>query len=107
MGMQFLFTIGGLPVAIAVLIGKKFKLEKSPRGILYGLAVGLLSAAGSFAFFGAYHSGGNASVITTVTGLYPMVTVVLAVLTLHERLTRSQILGLGFAAVAFIIFSLG
>jgi drug/metabolite transporter (DMT)-like permease len=107
LGMQFLFTIGGLPVAIAVLIGQKFKLERSRKGILYGLAVGLLSAAGTFAFFGAYHSGGNASVITTATGLYPMVTVILAVLILHERLTRLQILGLGFATAAFIIFSLG
>jgi uncharacterized membrane protein len=105
--MQFLFALSGLPVAIAVLIKKKFKLEKSRRGTLYGLAVGLLSAAGSLAFFGAYRTGGNASVITTVTSLYPMVTVILAVLILRERLTRMQVLGLGFAVVAFIIFSLG
>jgi transporter family protein len=105
--MQFLFTIGGLPVVLAVLIGIQFKLERSRKGILYGLAVGLLSAAGSMAFFGAFRAGGNASVIATITGLYPMITVILAVIFLRERLTRLQILGLGFATAAFIIFSLG
>ena len=104
--MQFLFTIGGTPVALAVIIGKKFKLEKSRKGILYGLAVGVLSAAGSLAFFAAFRTGGNASVITTITGLYPMITVVLAVVFLRERLSKMQILGLGFAAAAFVIFSL-
>jgi uncharacterized membrane protein len=107
LGMQFLFTIGGLPVALAVLIGKKFKLEGSRKGIVYGLAVGLLSATGTLAFFGAFRVGGKASVITTMTGLYPMITVLLAVMLLRERLTRLQILGLGFATVAFIIFTLG
>lgn len=103
--MQFLFTFGAMPVALVLLVAKRFKLEKSPKGIFYAVANGVLSAIGGLALFAAYRSGGNTSVITTATALYPMITVVLAVLILRERLTRLQAVGLGFAAVAIIIFS--
>lgn len=105
-GMQFLFTLGGVPAAVAVLTGMRFKMEKSARGITYGLIVGVLSAVGSLALFAAYRTGGNTAVITTVTSLYPIVTVGLAVVLLRERLTWVQVAGLAFAAAAFIIFSL-
>jgi uncharacterized membrane protein len=104
--MQFLFTLGGIPVAVAVLVIRRFRFEKSFKGILYGLAVGLLSAVGQLSLFAAYRSGGNTAVITTASGLYPLVTVLLAVVVLGERLTRIQVLGLGFATAALVIFSL-
>jgi len=105
-GMQFLFTLGGLPVAFVVFAARRFKLEKSAKGISFGLIVGILSAIGTLALFAAYRTGSNAAVITAATSLYPMVTVILAVLILHERLTRDQIIGLIFASAAFVIFSL-
>ncbi len=43
--------------------------------------------------------------ISALTGLYPMVTVVLAVLLLRERLQAVQVMGLGFAAAAIVIFA--
>jgi len=104
--MQFIFTLGTIPVALALLAGRRFKLEKSPRGIFYSVANGVLSGIGGLALFAAYRSGGNTGVITTATALYPLFTVVLAVLVLRERLTWLQILGLGFAAGAIVIFSL-
>ena len=105
-GMQFLFTLGGVPVALLVFAARRFKLEKSAKGISFGLIVGVLSAIGTLALFAAYRTPGNAAVITAATSLYPMVTVILAVLTLGERLTRDQIIGLVFASAAFVIFSL-
>lgn len=104
--MQFLFTLGTLPVAAAVLVASRFRLGSSVRGATYGVANGVLSGIGGIALFAAYRAGGNASVITTATALYPMVTVVLAVLILRERLTWVQMIGLGFAAIAIITFSL-
>ena len=44
--------------------------------------------------------------ITAATALYPMFTVVLAVLVLRERLTGLQVVGLIFAGAAIVIFSL-
>jgi transporter family protein len=103
--MQFLFTIGGIPIAVGVLAARRFRLEPSFKGISYGLIIGVLSAIGGTALFAAYGTGANTAVVTVVTGLYPLVTVVLAVWLLRERLTQRQIIGLGFAAAAFVLFS--
>lgn len=104
--MQFLFTIGTLPVGLALLIGRRGKLERSPRGITYGVLNGVLSGVGGLALFAAYHTNGNTSLITVATALYPMVTVILAVSILRERFGPVQALGLIFAAAAIVIFSL-
>jgi uncharacterized membrane protein len=104
--MQFLFTLGAIPIAVLVLLAIRFRFEGDAKGIFYGTANGVLSGIGGLAFFAALRSGGNTSVVTTATSLYPMITVLLAVLVLRERLTWVQVAGLGFAAAAIIIFSL-
>ena len=103
--MQYLFNWGSIPVGLGFLARQRFRIEKSPKGIAFGLTVGILSAVGQLALFAAFRYSPNASVVTVITSLYPLVTVVLAVIVLRERLTRSQVLGLGFAAAAFVIFS--
>jgi len=103
--MQFLFTFGALPVAVVLLVARRFKLERSPKGIFYAVANGVLSGIGGLAFFAAFRSSENTSVVASATSLYPMITVVLAVTILRERLTWVQVLGLGFAAAAIVIFS--
>ena len=104
--MQFLFAFGFIPVALLVLFLKPVKFEKSVKGIFYSLGNGVLAGIGGLALFAAYRSGGNTAVITAATALYPLVTVVLAILVLRERLTWLQVVGLAFAAVAIITFSL-
>jgi transporter family protein len=104
--MQFLFTVGALPVGFALLAGRRFKLEKSPKGIFYAVLNGVLSGIGGLTLFAAYHTNGNTALITSASALYPMVTVILAVLILREQIRPIQILGLVFAAVAIVIFSL-
>jgi uncharacterized membrane protein len=104
--MQFLFTVGALPVGIALLILRRFKLEKSKKGISFAVLNGILSGVGGLALFAAYHTNGNTSLITVATSLYPMITVVLAVLILRERLSATQALGLAFAGAAIVLFSL-
>ena len=104
--MQFLFAFGFIPVALLVLVLKPVKFERSVKGILYSLGNGVLAGIGGLTLFAAYRSGGNTSVITAATALYPLITVVLAILILRERLTWLQIVGLGFAVVAMIVFSL-
>jgi len=103
---QFLFAWGMLPVAAVLLAGRRFRLEKNAKGIFYSVSNGVLAAIGGWALFAAYRTGGNTSVITVVTGMYPLFTVVLAVLVLRERPTKLHLIGLAFAAAAFVIFSL-
>ncbi|HEY1501814.1 MAG TPA: DMT family transporter [Acidobacteriaceae bacterium] len=104
--MQFLFTLGTLPVGLALLIGRRGKLEKSSRGIAYGVLNGVLSGVGGLTLFAAYHTNGNTSLITVATSLYPMITVILAIFILRERFRPVQALGLAFAVAAIVIFSL-
>ena len=104
--MQFLFTVGALPVGIALLLARRCKLEKSKKGISYAVLNGILSGIGGLTLFAAYHTNGNTSLITVATSLYPMITVVLAVLILRERLSATQALGLAFAGAAIVLFSL-
>jgi len=104
--MQFFFSIGAAPLAVLLLIKQRFKLEKDSLGIFYGIANGLISSVGNLALVAAFRSGGNTAVITTATSLYPMITVGLAIVVLRERLTGRQMLGIGFAAAAIVIFSL-
>ncbi|HTS70987.1 MAG TPA: DMT family transporter [Terriglobia bacterium] len=104
--MQFIFTIGALPVGVALLIARRGRMEKTVKGITYAVTNGILSAIGGLALFAAYHTNGNTSVITVSTSLYPMITVVLAILILRERLTATQALGLVFAAAAIVLFAL-
>ena len=104
--MQFIFTVGALPVGLALLIARRGRLERSARGIAYGVLNGVLSGAGGLALFAAYHTNGNTTLITATSALYPMITVVLAVVILHEKFRPIQALGLVFAAIAILIFSL-
>lgn len=104
--LQFLFTVGTLPVAVALLVARRFKVEPSPRGISFSVANGVVSAIGILALFAAFRSGSNTGVITVTTSLYPVITVVLAILILHEQLTKVQTLGLVLAAAAIVMFSL-
>jgi transporter family protein len=104
--MQFLFTIGALPVGVGLLVARRCKLENSKKGIFYAVLNGVLSGIGGLTLFAAYHTNGNTTLITVASSLYPTITVVLAVLILRERLTATQALGLAFAGVAIVLFSL-
>ena len=103
---QFFFAWAAVPVALVLLAGRRFRLEKNSKGIFYSIANGVLSAIGSWALFAAYRTNGNTSVITAVTAMYPLISVVLAIAVLRERLTRLHVIGLAFATAAFVIFSL-
>jgi transporter family protein len=106
--MQFIFPFGALPVVAGLLIVNRFKFENDPKGIFYGTGNGVLSAIGGLALFAALSPAHhwNTSVISAVTALYPLVTVVLAITVLRERLTLVQVVGLAFAVAAVTIFSL-
>lgn len=104
--VQFLFAFGGLPVALMLLSARRFRLERRPVGVFYAVTIGVLAGVGNAALAAAFRAGSNTSVVTVATAMYPMLTVILARFILHERLTRIHVIGLGFAAVAFVIFSL-
>lgn len=102
---QFVAAFGFLLLGIVVFATMRFRVERSRKGFIYGVICGVLLASGAIASFAAYRTGANTAVVTTLTAMYPMVTVVLAMLILRERLNRFQTLGILFAIAAMVIFS--
>jgi uncharacterized membrane protein len=103
---QFLSTLGMIPIALGLLLVQGFKLDKNRAAVFYAVLSGVITVAGILALLAAYRVGGNTAIVAVTTGLYPMFTIVLAVLILRERLTRRQLAGIGLAAIAMVIFSL-
>lgn len=74
--------------------------------VLCSIAGGALNGLGAWTSFRALESGGKASIVISLISLYPLLTVVLAVLLLGERLTLLQSAGAVTAITAAILLSL-
>jgi drug/metabolite transporter (DMT)-like permease len=69
-------------------------------------AIGLLDTGGNV-FFAAASQHGLVSVVSILASLYPVVTVLLARAVLHERVHRSQELGIALALGGIVLISAG
>src|SRR2546425_11602785 len=72
----------------------------SSRDIFVGVLGGITNGLGSWSLFAALENGAKASVAIPLTALYPLLTILLAVVFLAERLTPLQGVGILFAIVA-------
>ena len=106
---QLLYTAGLAPLMVFVAITvhrEQGKVSaKRNSGIFWAFFTGILGGVGNIAFFQALVKGGKASVVAPVTALFPMVTVLLALMFLKEKLGRTQWLGLALAFVAIYMLS--
>jgi bacterial/archaeal transporter family protein len=74
--------------------------------VVCSVAGGALNGLGAWTSFRALESGGKASIVISLVSLYPLLTVLLAVVLLGERLTWLQTLGAFAAIAAAILLSL-
>jgi transporter family protein len=103
---QIFFTLGLLPLIVYVARSPRLKGGSGRRaGIGWAFLTGILGGTGNIAFFRALGVGGQASVVVPATALFPVVTVILALSFLRERLGRAQIAGLVLALVAIYLLS--
>ncbi len=108
---QLLYTLGLLPLVAIVWRSQRLKAdapgtEKFRWGVFWAFLTGTLGGLGNIAFFKAFIAGGKVSIVTPVTALFPVVTVLLAVTFLRERLGKTQMAGLVLAFVAIYLLSL-
>src|SRR5256885_14204082 len=105
---QVFFTFGLLPLILIVLRSPRNAHGDNGRriGIAWAFLTGILGGTGNIAFFYALGIGGKVSVGLPVTALFPLVTVVLAVTLLHERIGTAQKLGLLLALIAIYLLSM-
>lgn len=94
-------------VVIAVLIVTWRQPWRVARDVVPRLAaVGLLDMAGNAAFILATQSG-QLAIAVVLSSLYPVVTVLLAITVLRERVTRSHVAGIVLTAVAIALIAAG
>ena len=70
------------------------------------VVIGILDMAGNSFYLLAVQSGALA-VASVLSALYPVVTVILAAVVLHERVTRDHTVGISLAAAAIVLIGLG
>lgn len=103
---QVFFALGLLPLIAIVLRSPRLKVGNSLRsGKAWAFFTGLLGGTGNIAFFQALGDGGKASIVVPATALFPVVTVLLAVTVLRERLGKLQMVGLALTLVAIYLLS--
>ncbi|WP_407342014.1 DMT family transporter [Pengzhenrongella phosphoraccumulans] len=79
--------------------------DRRPIAAYYGLAIGLTGAGGQLLLFKTLTMG-PAYLVFPVIALSPMITVVMAVTLLRERITRVAVLGVAMALIAVVLFSI-
>ncbi len=98
-------VLGALTVGIVAAGILKFRPETHWKGALFAFLTGISGTLGVMFFFFAVNRG-KASVVVTLTALYPVVTILLAFLLLEEAISLKQGVGIGFALVAMVLFTL-
>jgi drug/metabolite transporter (DMT)-like permease len=87
-------------VAIWILVQERLPATIGFRIWLLVIALGLSLGLGNYALLAALASNGKASVITPLTGLYPLVSIPIAILLLKERIGWRETLGIALALVS-------
>ncbi|MEA2260052.1 MAG: hypothetical protein QOJ51_2877 [Acidobacteriaceae bacterium] len=95
-------------VVISALLALTVPIHWHLRPVILALSIagGVLNGLGALTSFAALESGGKASVVISLISLYPLLTVAVAVLFLHERLAPLQALGAALAIIAAILLSI-
>ena len=105
-----LWPLAGMRVSIIVLVGcivviAGLGVEIGSRSIVRLGALGLLNVIADLLYLLATRHG-LLSLVAVITSLYPAVTVLLARSILHERMDRSQVVGLVLAVVSVVLIAL-
>ena len=97
-------VIGAMIVGLVMLAVIGFKLETHPKGVVFAILTGLFALLGALAFLYAI-SKGKASVVVTMTALYPLIAIALSFFVLHETITIKQGAGIIVALIAMILLA--
>jgi transporter family protein len=96
--------LGGVLVALTILVFSGGRVAVDRSGMLAAVATGVCGLGGAYFFLLALQRG-KASVIVPFTSLYPLVTLALSVLFLRERPSPANLLGIALAVAAVILLS--
>ena len=99
-----ILTWGILAFAIVVLVIEKFRFEWSAPGFTWAALGGFFAFVGFLTFFAALEDG-KASTVVTLSALYPLVTILISIAFLHEKLNARQGIGIALALIASVLLA--
>lgn len=103
---QVISTIGVIATSLLFLLSPRVKQGSNfVAGALAALGVGLTASVGNLALLLSLRNGGDVSIVLPLTGLFPLVTIFLAMLLLRERMNWIQGVGIVVALVAIYLFN--
>jgi drug/metabolite transporter (DMT)-like permease len=95
-----------VPIAIWIVLTKPLNWEMSGAMVVSALAAGALNGFGVIAAFAAYRYEGKAAIVTPLAAaVQPIVTLILALIFLGERVGPLESIGIGLAIVAAVALS--
>ena len=97
-------VLGGLTLALIILISLNYQLELDLRAGGIAFTSGVLNILGVLCYLQAI-SKGKIAVVSTISALYPLFVIILSWLILQESLTSKQFLGVGFGILAIILLT--
>lgn len=100
-----LWTTAGYVLLLPFLFGDSHLLSLSTRSLAVGVVCGFANGLGAWSLYTALERGAAASVAVPLTALNPLLTLVLALIVLGERLTTTQAAGVVLALVAGALLS--
>jgi uncharacterized membrane protein len=104
-GAAIWFLLAFFPVAAVLMVYDPLASAISPRTWTLAAAVGFTLAFGNFTILLAFASGGKASIISPLAGLYPIVSIPIAIVFLGEEIGTREKLGIACALVAVFLLS--
>ncbi len=99
------FLAAFFPVAVLILAYDSLPADISPRTWAYALAMGFTLALGNLTILLAFASGGKASIIVPLAGLYPLASIPIAIVAFGERLGWRESCGIALALAAVVMLS--
>ncbi|WP_414660139.1 EamA family transporter [Horticoccus sp. 23ND18S-11] len=92
-----------VPIAIGIVLFKPLNWDMSAAMVWSGLAAGALNSFGVIAAFAAYRYDGKAAIVTTLAAaVQPLVTIVLALIFLGEKIGALESAGIALAILAAV-----
>jgi uncharacterized membrane protein len=106
--VQTISALGLVPVIGLLARSRNLNQGSRPRrGFWLAFGSGVVATLGNIAYYESLSAGGKAAAVTPLTALYPVVTIVLAIVVLRERLNRVQVVGIFGSLAAMYFFNVG
>lgn len=97
-------TLGSIVGTLVILATLRFRLPVQIKGMTFSMLTGIAGVVGTQFLLMAL-SKGKATLVIPVTALYPIGTILLAILILKETLTLRQIAGMLLSLVAIFLLT--